>query len=164
MHSYCLFCDTQRCGVIAELLERCGVDRAFSPKLVGRERKQGVLLEKRYDLLPGYVFLFTQQALPDLREYRWIDGLIRYVGRAEDQYELTGGDRSFADALFEQDGILRPLTLVREGERVSLRESVFAGARGEVIRVDLKRQRAKVAFVFDGLPFSTWVAVDQLRL
>ena len=107
MHSYCLFCDTQRCGVIAELLERCGVDRAFSPKLVGRERKQGVLLEKRYDLLPGYVFLFSRQALPDLREYRWIDGLIRYVGRAEDQYELTGGDRSFADALFEQDGILR---------------------------------------------------------
>lgn len=40
MYAYCLFCRTQRCTRIAQLLEIKGVDRAFSPKILSKQRKQ----------------------------------------------------------------------------------------------------------------------------
>ena len=50
MHVYCLFCQTQRCRVIAELLEIRGIDRAFAPRIIRKHRKQGVNVEKTYFL------------------------------------------------------------------------------------------------------------------
>ena len=41
VHAYCLFCLTQRCRAIAKLMEIRGVDRAFSPQIIRKQRKKG---------------------------------------------------------------------------------------------------------------------------
>ena len=164
MYVYCLFCRTQRCDRIAEVLQCCGVDHAFSPKIVGRHRRKGILLDQTYDLLPGYVFVYSEQEWQDLTPYRWVDGLLHHVGRVEDGRELTGADRTFALDLLDLEGCVRPATLIQEGEQVRLQDSFFAGGRGTVTRVDYKRQRARVSFTFDGLDCSVWIAVNTIRL
>ena len=163
-HVYCLFCTTQRCAAIAEVLERCGIDRAFSPQIIGRQRKQGELLEKSYDLLPGYIFLFTREPMKNLAEYRWIQGIVRDVGRPEDDHELIGSDRAFAEALFAREGVVSPLSVVREGEHVRMMDPLFQANHGVITRLDARKQRARVEFVFDGMTCSAWVAVNLLRL
>ena len=60
MYAYCLFCLTQRCKVIAKLMEIRGAERAFSPQIIRKQRKQGENVKKQFDLLApggGYMFL-----------------------------------------------------------------------------------------------------------
>ena len=116
MYAYCLFCRTQRCSRIAQLLEIRGVDRAFSPKILSKQRKQGQNYDRERDLLPGYVFIFSGERLVDYETFAGIDGVIRRVGRTETGYELEGADREFAFGLLEKDGKVGALKMVKVGE------------------------------------------------
>ena len=77
MYAYCLFCRTQRCTRIAQLLEIKGVERAFSPKILSKQRKQGKNYDRERDLLPGYVFIFNEERLIDYaaRTFRISDSM-----------------------------------------------------------------------------------------
>ena len=120
MYVYCLFCRTQRCKRIAQLMEIRGVKRAFSPQIMQRHRKQGQNLREERDLLPGYVFIFNDEKLTDYRVFFGIDGVIRRVGRPEEWYELQGADREFALNLLEKDGLVGAVQMVKIGDRVKL--------------------------------------------
>ena len=164
MFVYCLFCRTQRAQRIAVLLESCGGHRAFTPRVICRHRVQGQLVDRPYDLLPGYVFLFTEKKITDFSFLRRIDGVGRLVGRREDLYELAGADRTFAMQLYEAEGLVSPMPLVREGGEARLLNPLFQNSHGVITDIDYKKQRARVEFTFDEERWITWVAVDELRL
>jgi len=163
MYIYCVYCATQRCDRIAEVMEACGVRRAFSPKIVRHQRRRGQNETVYYDLLPGYVFMYSDQEILGLTEYRWIDGIIREAGRAEDRYDLTGEDRRFAEQLYEKDGLVGAMSLVRRGEQVSLSDPLFQGSRGVITRIDYRKQRVRVDFSFNNTACHTWVAIDSVK-
>ena len=164
MHVYCLFCQTQRARRIAELMETNGWGQAFTPRVVCRHRVQGKIEDKPYDLLPGYVFLFTEEPVADFSELRKMDGVGYQVGRREDQFELCGSDREFAMGLLAVNGLVSPMTLVHEGEKVKLLNPLFEYSHGVITKIEYKKQRAKVDFFFDQERWSTWVAMDELYL
>ena len=163
MYAYCLFCRTQRCSRIAQLLEIRGVDRAFSPKILSKQRKQGQNYDRERDLLPGYVFIFSGERLVDYETFAGIDGVIRRVGRTETGYELEGADREFAFDLLEKDGKVGALKMVKVGEKVRLEHSLFDGSEGVVTKIDYRKERARVEFRFDGNDCHAWIAVDGIR-
>ena len=41
LFAYCLYCRTQRCERIAQVLEKKGMARAFSPQILQRHRVKG---------------------------------------------------------------------------------------------------------------------------
>ncbi len=163
MYVYCLFCRTQRCARIAQLLEIKGVQRAFSPKILSRQRKQGLNIDWERDLLPGYVFIFSDERLVDYDMFAGIDGVIRRVGRTESGYELEGADREFAIGLLGKDGKVGALNMIKEGETVRLENSLFDGSEGVVTKIDYRKERARVDFRFDGNDCHTWIAIDGIR-
>ena len=163
MYVYCLFCRTQRCARIAQLLEIKGVQRAFSPKILSRQRKQGLNIDRERDLLPGYVFIFSDERLVDYDMFAGIDGVIRRVGRTESGYELEGADREFAIGLLGKDGKVGALNMIKEGETVRLENSLFDGSKGVVTKIDYRKERARVDFRFDGNDCHTWIAIDGIR-
>ena len=132
LYAYCLFCRTQRCSRIAQLLEIRGADRAFSPKILSKQRKQGQNYDRERDLLPGYVFIFSEERLVNYDMFAGIDGVIRRVGRTETGYELEGPDREFAFGLLEKDGKVGALKMVKVGETVRLEDALFEGSEGVV--------------------------------
>ena len=163
MYAYCLFCVTQRCKVIAKLMEIRGVKRAFSPQIVRKQRKKGLNIDHMYDLLPGYVFIYSEDRLTDYRMFSGIDGVIRRVGRREDGYELEGSDLDFAMKLLEKNGLVGAMKICRPGDEVMLSDPLFAGCQGRVIKIDYRKERAKVEFVFDGNGSSTWVSLEDVK-
>ena len=165
MYAYCLFCRTQRCARIAQLLEirDNGVRRAFSPKILSRQRKQGLNIDRERDLLPGYVFLFSDERLMDYETFAGIDGVIRRVGRTESGYELEGTDREFALNLLGSGGKVGALKMINVGETVRLENSLFDGSEGVVTKIDYRKERARVDFRFEGNDCHAWVAVDCIR-
>ena len=163
MYAYCLFCRTQRCERIAQLMEIRGVERAFSPQILRRMRKQGENLNQRNDLLPGYIFLYHSERLIDYTFFNGIDGIIRRVGRTETGYELEGADREFAMHLLEKDGTVGAMRLVEIGQQVRLEDPLFDHSEGVITKIDYRKERARVDFRFDGNDCHTWVAVDGIR-
>ena len=163
MHVYCLFCQTQRARRIAELLEAWKIGRAFTPRVICRHRVQGKTVDKPYDLLPGYVFLFAEEPVTDFSCFRKIDGVGHQVGRLEDQYELAGSDRVFAMQLLEMNGVLSPMALVHEGENVRILNPLFEDNRGIITDIEYKKQRARVEFTFDDERWVAWVAINEMR-
>ena len=77
-------------------MEVRGVDRAFSPRIIRKQRKQGENVKKAFDLLPGYVFLYNRERLTDYTLFCGMDGVIRRVGKQDNGYELAGSDLDFA--------------------------------------------------------------------
>ena len=163
MYAYCLFCQTQRCKRIAQLMEIRGINRAFSPQILRKERKQGENRDRSFDLLPGYVFLYNEEQLTDFSVFFGIDGVIRKVGRAEDWYVLQGPDQEFAMNLLEKDGVVGALTLVKVGERVELEDPLFRHSNGVVTRIDYRKERARVDFKFEGIETYTWISVAGIK-
>ena len=163
MYAYCLFCLTQRCKVIAKLMEIKGADRAFSPQIIRKQRKQGENIRKQFDLLPGYVFIYNEEKLTDYRIFYGMDGVIRRVGRRDDGYELEGPDLDFATKLLEKDGLVGAMKVCHIGDEVALTDPLFSGSEGKVVAIDYRKERAKVAFVFDNTKREIWVSLDEVK-
>ena len=163
MYAYCLFCITQRCAVIAKLMEIRGTYQAFSPQIIRKQRKKGVNVERRFDLLPGYVFIYSEERLTDYRFFCGIDGVVRRVDRREDGYELEGTDLDFAMKLLEKDGVVGGMKVCHIGDEVTLEDPLFIGCQGKVTEIDYRKERAKVEFVFDRNSCSTWVSLEEVK-
>ena len=92
-----------------------------------------------------------------------MDGVIRRVGRTESGYELAGSDLDFAMKLYEKDGLVEGMKLYRSGDEVRLEDPLFNGCEGKVIKIDYRKERAKVAFVFDNVQREIWVSLDEVK-
>ena len=163
MHAYCLFCLTQRCKTVAKLMEIQGADRAFSPQIIRKQRKKGENTERRFDLLPGYVFIYSREPLTDYKLFYGTDGVIRRVGCREDGYELQGTDKDFALQLLEKDGLVGSMKICRVGDEVILEDPLFNGCQGRVTGIDYRKERARVDFTFDRAACHAWIALDGVK-
>ena len=158
---YCLFCETRRCQAIADQLQGKVADRAISPQIVKRQRKNGVSVDMLYDLLPGYVFVFSAKAIESIATLR-VDGVIRVLGSSENAYCLSGTDKDFANGLLAREGKIGVIKLIRVGDTVSLEDELFSGHRGKITEIDYRKQRAKIEFSFMNTTCYSWVACDTI--
>ncbi len=163
MFAYCLFCQTQRCARIAQLLEIRGLSRAFSPQILQKKRVKGENIKRFVDLLPGYVFVFNEEKLTDYSVFFGIDGVIRKVGQPDEWYELQGADREFAFSLMEKGGAVGSMKIVKAGDEVKLEDPLFANVEGKVTQIDYRKERARVDFVFRGNACHTWISFDDIK-
>ena len=160
MFAYCVYCQPQRCGQIARLLEVRGADRAISPQVISRHRKQGRMIEDQHDLLPGYVFIYMEQKLKSYELFSGVSGIIR---RVENQFGFDGlgyEDYEFAMNLLQKDGTVGAIKAIKEGDTVRVLDPLFERFNGVIVAIDYRKQRAKVRFRFDGQEWEIWVACD----
>lgn len=162
MYVYCLFCQTQKCRTVAIALEQRGIPRAFSPQIINRQRIKGKNLDVKYDLLPGYVFVFTDEKLTSFSAFHNVSGIVRRLGDPENYYALTGADYEFAMRLYRKDGLVGKMTVFKVGDEVRLDDPLFAGCQGRITRLDYKKQRARVDYQFAGMSCHTWIACDLI--
>ena len=156
--AYCLFCQTQKAGEVAMILEKRGIYRAFSPSIIKRQRIQGENHDMVYDLLPGYVFVYSTERINTTRDFRGITGIIRRLGEPQNGFLLENTDRDFALELYRKKGVVSEITVFKEGDQVCIEDPLFKGCNGKITRMDYKKQRARVEFEFAGEQCSTWVA------
>ena len=150
MYAYCLFCETQRCGVIVATIETVYQLRCIRPQIIQRKWVKGVPTEVSHDWLPGYLFIYTEDSVPP--RFR-IDGISRVLGRGE----LAGEDLAFAKMLLKNNGCLGNVRLIQEGDRCHVNDPAWAGMHGTVVKMDRGRKRCCVAFEFDGTVRNIWV-------
>ena len=163
MFAFCLFCQTQKAAWIASELERRGIGRAFSPRIVKRQRVQGENRDMIYDLLPGYVFVYSKEDINTTRDFRGISGIIRRLGDPGDNFHLAGSDLEFAMARYKKNGLVGQITIFKEGDQVLVEDPLFRKAKGQIEKIDYKKGRARVAFEFAGTKCFSWIAFEWME-
>lgn len=153
MHAYCLFCETNRCKEIAMIVEKVFNYRCIFPRIMQRKWTKGTFVEVPHDMLPGYLFLYTEEEIvPHLN----VSGIIRFLGLGE----LKNSDLAFAQMLLAQGGTIGAVRVRSEGNRYKLADPVWEDMQGVICKVDRGRKRCCVEFQFDQVKRTVWVGYD----
>lgn len=163
MYSYCLFCVTVKCEMIAAAIRQKFGYTAFSPRIVQRKWVRGECLEEVKPYLPGYVFVYTDAPIEDLAQIRAMEGVGRYLGQRDEGYQLAGDDRRFAEMLYAHDGTIGIMKTYQEGDRVRLAKNMLGDFEGEIIRLDRRKGRAQLQYNFDGHSYKVWVGYEMIE-
>lgn len=156
MHTYCLFCETNRCSAIADLISRNFNCHCISPKIIQRKWVEGVPTEESHDWLPGYIFLYSEEKI---NPYFPISGIIRWLGNGE----LIGNDLQFAEILYQRDGIIGNIVVAQEEDLCVIADSSWRDMQGRIIKMDRGRKRCCVEFEFDGIVRTIWVGYEMVE-
>lgn len=156
MHAYCLFCETQKCERIAQIIQNTYGIRCISPQIIQRKWVKGKCLEETHRWLPGYIFVYSED--PIIPFYA-IDGIIRWLEHSE----LKGQDLAFAETLFQQNGVIGAVRLIEVGDRCELDDPVWKNLQGTVIKMDRYRKRCCVEFEFENTKRNVWVGYELVK-
>lgn len=163
MICYCLFCDTVRCGTIAKELERHFPLKAISPKMIQHTWSKGNMIDREQDLLPGYIFLYTEEPWEKVGTLWRLKGIHRILGEREDGYALQGTDERFALALLKLGGTLGKTPVYEVGQRIHLADEAFAGVEAKILKVNHRNHRLQIELPFADTLVKTWVEYEMIE-
>ena len=156
MYAYCLFCETQKCEMIAQVIQSVYSIRCISPRILQRKWVKGECLEVSHPWLPGYIFLYTEE--PIIPNFP-IPGILRWLERSA----LKGQDFAFAETLYQQNGVMGSVRLAQVGDRCRIADPVWENMRGVIVKVDRARKRCCLEVEFDQKKLTVWVGYNLVE-
>ena len=160
MLTYCLFCETIKCDLVARSIEQDLGCVAFSPKRVQHTWSAGKMVDIVHDLLPGYVFVYAEREPLDIRRVQATQGVIRCLSTADKQYALSGSDERFALMLLHNKGVIGKTKVYEEGQRIRVCEGVYEGLETRILKVDRQKGRMQIDIPFANRHIRTWVEFE----
>ena len=163
MFTYCLFCETAKCGYVAYSAEKKYGCRAISPKQVQHTWMKGKPVDIEHDLLPGYVFLYSEDQPLDITALRRIPGIIRCLQDQEKRCELSGSDEQFALMLLKKDGVIGKTKVYQEGQMIRICEGAYEGVETKILKVNRRNMRMQIEIPFASQKIKTWVEYEMVE-
>ena len=162
MYTYCLHCESGKAKYVAAAIRALSPDcRALIPRQIQHTWKAGKMVDRVRDLIPGYLFLYSENRLP-MENVRYLDSVIRVLRSSDASYELYGPDEAFALLLLEKNGILGKTMVLRENDVLTLPPDLFGGADARIVKVDRRAHRMKVSIRFARQEITTWLEYEIL--
>ena len=154
----CLFCRTGAEATIASYINQTITDvEAVAPTRTRRKTIAGKAVEDQTQLLPGYIFFRTESG----KQIPWltrITNVLKLLEYDDFSWELTGGDREFAEFLFDNDLLQSPHVTFIDG-RLHFEDGFLYGHDDAVLRVNRRKKTAEVRLEIDRLAF--WIGYDE---
>ena len=150
----CLFCRTGAEATIASYINQTITDvEAVAPTRTRRKTVAGKAVEDQVQLLPGYIFFRTEsdEPLPLLTRITNVLKLLEYDNLS---WELTGGDREFAEFLFDNDLLQLSHVTFIDG-RIHFEDGFLYGRGDAVLRVNRRKKTVEVSLEINRLAF--WI-------
>ena len=171
MYTYCLFCETGKCGYVARAVMQKIPCRTLSPKQVQHTWAKGKMVDIEHDLLPGYVFVYTENERLDVALLRPIQGIIRCLSSQDREYELTGSDEQFALMLLHKDGVIGKTKVYEEGQMIRICQGAFEGVETKILKVNRRPEHQNLGGIRNregrgrkGMNMKKARAVHRMRL
>ena len=150
----CLFCRTGAETTIASYINQTitGVE-AVAPTRTRRKTVAGKAVEDQVQLLPGYIF-FRTKTDEQLSLLTRITNVLKLLEYDNLSWELTGGDREFAEFLFDNDLLQPPHVTFIDG-KLHFEDGFLYGHDDAVLRMNRRKRAAEVRLGIDRLAF--WI-------
>ena len=158
-HMYCLFCKTGSEKQAAAEIEKEQNVRA----LVAIQEKHK-RIGKKYEIdrrifLPGYLFLYTNEKL-SFDTIQKINNVYRILGAQNEICELNGYDRSFAEWLYLNDGIVGISRIRVSNGILSVSSGPMRFFLKKIVRIDKHTKNALTRISFQNREVDLWLAFD----
>ena len=164
MFTCCLFCETAKCDYVATAAMQAFDCKAISPKQIQHTWDKGQYVDRERDLLPGYVFLYSEEPIrlpQDIR--RNLDRIIRSLRTTDYEYRLQGADEQFAMMLYRKNGVVGKTEVTEENGRFTICDETFRDVPVEILKVDRRDERMKISMSVAGRKVQTWVQYNIIR-
>lgn len=151
IHSYCMLCRTGAEKSVANNISKHYPEWiAIAPVKIQQVKRQGQWENHEQILLPGYIFLFSENDLPiDLRSQ--VNHLYRALEYGKGLRRLTGTDAEYAAWIYRHQGAIGSSKVIfGEGQAVQVIDGPLLDCQGTIIKLDKHKRRAMVEFSFDG--------------
>lgn len=150
----CLFCRTGAEATIAGYINQTITDvEAVAPTRTRRKTVAGKVIEDQTQLLPGYIFFRTESGKQIPRLAR-ITNVLKLLEYDDFSWEMTGGDREFAEFLFDND-LFQPPHVTFINGKLHFEDGFLYGHDDAVLRMNRRKRAAEVRLGIDRLAF--WI-------
>ena len=150
----CLFCRTGAEATIAGYINQT-ITNVEAVALTRTRRKMvaGKAVEDQVQLLPGYIFFRTEsdEQIPQLTRIINVLKLLEYDNL---NWELTGGDREFAEFLLD-NGLLQLSQVTFIDGKLHFEDGFLYGYDDAVLCVNRRKKTAEIRLEIDRLAF--WI-------
>ena len=158
-HYGCLFCRSTAETTTAGRISRMHPDvETAVPSRIRRKHVNGVKIEDRVPLLPGYIFFRAQDIASPVQLSR-ISNVWRLLEYDNHTWELNGRDRDFAEVLFDNEELQTPNATFVDG-RLHFVDGFLYGHDDAVTRVNRRKQTAEIQLEVNRLTF--WIGYIEI--
>ena len=161
MYAYCLFCETGKGDFVARAVKQVYKCEAISPKQIQHTWDKCQYINREHKLLPGYVFVYSEEQIFQPQEIRGkLDRIIRCMRDTSMDYQLHGGDEQFAMMLLRKNGVIGKTEVTEKDGRLTIADETFQGVPVEILKVDRRNKRMKIEMQIAGNRVQTWVEYE----
>lgn len=156
----CLFCVTGKEESVAHTVHRNGWGRAIFAKRAALVRTNGQWTEISKPLLPGYVFVYSDEKQVQVHQLEAINHVIRVLSYESGHDELTEQDLKFADWIWCNDGWINPMKAVQVGDWIEITDGIFKQLHGTIVRMDRRKRNFLVSLDGAGVLRQIWMTYE----
>lgn len=168
MKYYAVQVASGREGKFIEQAERLLISRSTMQRFIFLRRqlriwRQGKPLMEIQPLFPGYLFIEVEDTIDtDLyRILRKIDTFYRFLKSNHDITALAGHDLSLLEHFMRIGETAGPSTVYfDQNDRIVVTQGPLKGLEGNIIKVDRRKQRAKIQLEFENAPMTFDLSFD----
>ena len=159
-HIYCLFCRT---GVECRICE--DIRKKFPnvyPLAATQEKHRIVNRHDEIDrrvFLPGYLFLYSKEEI-DFDSLLRMDDIYRVLGDEDTAHELQDGDRSFAEWLLRNNGLIGISRITNRNNKITIKSGPMKYFAKKLLKLDKHTKNALVKMDFLGTTRDMWLAFE----
>ena len=159
----CLFCRRMEEAKVVRHIAEHSLGLSIYPQKKEPFCRQGEWRDVIKPLLPGDVFVYSEEAYP-LQRLLNIDGVLRCLtyGSEDKVGYLTGKDRQFALWILENNGIADKLKAVQEGSCVRIVDGLLKDYNGKVEKIKKQKRMAYLSLKMAGTPLHVWMGYECL--
>lgn len=160
----CAFCLTGDEKSVAWRIEYKGLGKVLIPQKVKPFRVNGQWIDKVELLMPGYLFVFSEEAYP-FSELKKVDGVVRVLTYGEKDTEgyLAGQDLDFAAWLDKENGLIGKLDAIQEGDFVRINDGALQEMQGKVIGMNRHRHTVQVEVTLFNATRTVWLGYEVVE-
>ena len=161
MYTYCLFCETAKCDFVAHAVKQVYNCEAISPKQIQHTWDKGQYTDREHDLLPGYVFVYSEEPILQPQDIRIkLDRIIRCMRDTSMEYQLQGADEQFALAIFRKGGVIGRTEVTEKDGWFTITDETFRDVPVKILKADRRNKRIKIEIQITGKQLQTWVEYE----
>lgn len=158
----CVFCRTGNEEILARSIEKEHPEvQVLFPVKMRMRRWAKVLVEERVALFPGYLFFKADESF-DVKSLFSREDVFRVLRDSDGHWRLCGEDKAFAQALFEQNGVIGLSKAYFEGDRIRIVDGMLKIYEDRILRVNRRSRTAQVSVGMAGEEATVWLGYELL--
>ncbi|MHB1484068.1 MAG: transcription termination/antitermination NusG family protein [Saccharofermentanales bacterium] len=162
--SYCIFCKSGSEQAVAKVINAFHEGmKAIAPQRIIHEKRRCKWEQHSLALLPGYVFLYTDNPMLDNYMQINITDMYKILQYETGLKELVHEDYEYAMWIYRNHGDISPSKVLADGDDIHVIDGPLLDCHGKILRIDKHKRRALVEFIFDGQKRVISLGADCVR-